>query len=127
MTDLLIKRGFDPDRLFTIYNGIDFTPRTPALSREEYFRSVGLEADGDSVVVGIAARLNPVKDIATLIRGFARAHAEYPLCGFSSQGTVRRWRASKNWPPTWGLPKKSASPGGFPTRIPFTMHWTSTR
>ena len=30
MTDLLIKRGFDPDRLFTIYNGIDFTPRTPA-------------------------------------------------------------------------------------------------
>lgn len=26
MTDLLIKRGFDPDRLFTIYNGIDFTP-----------------------------------------------------------------------------------------------------
>ena len=52
MTDLLIKRGFDPDRLFTIYNGIDFTPRTPALSREEYFRSVGLEADGDSVVVG---------------------------------------------------------------------------
>ena len=46
MTDLLIKRGFDPDRLFTIYNGIDFTPRTPALSREEYCRSVGLEADG---------------------------------------------------------------------------------
>lgn len=78
MTDLLIKRGFDPDRLFTIYNGIDFTPRTPALSREEYFRSVGLEADGDSVVVGIAARLNPVKDIATLVRGFAKAHQECP-------------------------------------------------
>ena len=78
MTDLLIKRGFDPDRLFTIYNGIDFTPRTPALSREEYFRSVGLEADGDSVVVGIAARLNPVKDIATLVRGFAKAHRECP-------------------------------------------------
>ena len=78
MTDLLISRGFDPDRLFTIYNGIDFTPRTPALGREEYFRSVGLEADGDSVVVGIAARLNPVKDIATLVRGFAIAHQTCP-------------------------------------------------
>ena len=78
MTDLLISRGFDPDRLFTIYNGLDFTPRTPALGREEYFRSVGLEADGDSVVVGIAARLNPVKDIATLIRGFAIAHKSCP-------------------------------------------------
>ena len=78
MTDLLISRGFDPDKLFTIYNGIDFTPRTSALGREEYFRSVGLEADGDSVVVGIAARLNPVKDIATLVRGFAIAHQTCP-------------------------------------------------
>ena len=78
MTDLLISRGFDPDKLFTIYNGIDFTPRTPALGREEYFRSVGLEADGDSVVVGIAARLNPVKDIGTLVRGFASAHQTCP-------------------------------------------------
>ena len=78
MTDLLICRGFDPDKLFTIYNGLDFTPRTPALGRAEYFRSVGLEADGDSVVVGIAARLNPVKDIATLVRGFAIAHQTCP-------------------------------------------------
>ena len=78
MTDLLISRGFDPDRLFTIYNGLDFTPRTPALGREEYFRSVGLDADEDSVVVGIAARLNPVKDIGTLVRGFARAHQTCP-------------------------------------------------
>ena len=86
MTDLLIKRGFDPDRLFTIYNGIDFTPRTPALSREEYFRSVGLEADGDSVVVGIAARLNPVKDIATLVRGRMGVPSGVALqaCGRSS-------------------------------------------
>ena len=78
MTDLLISRGFDPDRLFTIYNGLDFTPRKPAMGREEYWRSVGLKADGGSVVVGIAARLNPVKDIATLIRGFAMAREHCP-------------------------------------------------
>lgn len=78
MTDLLISRGFDPDRLFTIYNGLDFTPRVPALDRAAYWKSVGLEADEASVVVGIAARLNPVKDIATLIRGFALAHETCP-------------------------------------------------
>ena len=78
MTDLLISRGFDPDKLFTIYNGIDFTPRTPALDRDAYWKSVGLKADENSVVVGIAARLNPVKDIATLVRGFALAHQECP-------------------------------------------------
>ena len=78
MVDLLIHRGFDPERLFAIYNGLDFSPAAPRVSRREFHRAVGLEADDSSVVVGIAARLNPVKDIATLIRGFALAHREYP-------------------------------------------------
>ena len=78
MVDLLIERKFDPEKLFAIYNGLDFTPRTPAMRREEYLRSVGLEADADCVIAGIAARLDPVKDIATLIRGFAKAHQAAP-------------------------------------------------
>ncbi|WP_251445908.1 polysaccharide pyruvyl transferase CsaB [Vermiculatibacterium agrestimuris] len=78
MTDLLISRGFDPDKLFTIYNGIDYTPRRPALSREEYLQSLGVDWPADSVIVGIAARLNPVKDIPTLVRGFAAAHQTCP-------------------------------------------------
>lgn len=78
MTDLLISRGFDPDKLFTIYNGIDFTPRTAARGRAEYLADMGLEAGEDSVVVGITARLNPVKDVATLIRGFAKAYQSAP-------------------------------------------------
>ena len=78
MTDLLISRGFDPDRLFTIYNGIDFTPRTPSMTRSEYLKSVGANWPDDCVIAGIAARLNPVKDIPTLIRGFARARQSCP-------------------------------------------------
>ena len=97
MVDLLIDRRFDPERIFAIYNGLDFTPRTPSMDRATFFRSVGLDADDTCVVAGIAARLNPVKDIATLIRGFARAHAEYPLCGFSSQGMAREMESLKSW------------------------------
>ncbi|MEG0321436.1 MAG: glycosyltransferase, partial [Oscillospiraceae bacterium] len=78
MVDLLITRGFDPDKLFSIYNGLDFSPREIKLNREEYLKSVGLQADEDSIIVGIAARLNPVKDIPTLVRGFAKAHAQCP-------------------------------------------------
>ncbi len=78
MVDLLISRGFDPEKLFSIYNGLDFTPRVPSSNRQEYLASVGLQVDDDSVVVGIAARLNPVKDIATLIRAFALAHENAP-------------------------------------------------
>jgi len=78
MTDLLITRGFPLDRLFTIYNGLDFSPRTPALSRADYCKSIGLPVDGESVIVGIAARFHPVKDVATLIRGFAIAYRSCP-------------------------------------------------
>jgi polysaccharide pyruvyl transferase CsaB len=76
MVDLLISRGFPPDRFFTIYNGIDFTPAPPQGDRLEYLRSLGLDADAESVVVGIAARINPVKDMSTLIRGFAAGYGQ---------------------------------------------------
>ncbi len=76
--DMLIERGFDPQRVFAIYNGLDFTPAAPALSRREFLASLGLDWPEDAVIVGIAARLNPVKDIATLIRGFALARKSAP-------------------------------------------------
>ena len=77
MVDLLIDRGFPPDRFYAIYNGIDFTPAPPQGDRLPYLRSLGADVDETSVVVGIAARLNPVKDMSTLIRGFA---AGYQKC-----------------------------------------------
>ena len=73
MVDLLISRGFPPDCFYAIYNGIDFTPPPAQGERLPYLRSLGVDADEDSVVVGIAARLNPVKDMATLVRGYAAA------------------------------------------------------
>ena len=76
MVDLLIQRGFPPDRFYAIYNGIDFTPAPNQGDRLEYLRSLGADVDQNSVVVGIAARLNPVKDMSTLIRGFAAGYAQ---------------------------------------------------
>ena len=63
MAELLIQRGFDPQRMFSIYNGVDFsTPRNP-IDREQYLDAIGLKREKDSVVFGIAARISPVKDI----------------------------------------------------------------
>ena len=78
MVDLLISRGFPADRFYTIYNGIDFTPAPPQGDRLPYLMSLGADVDDDSVVVGIAARLNPVKDMSTLIRGFAAGYRKCP-------------------------------------------------
>lgn len=78
MVDLLIDRGFDTNSLFSIYNGIDFTPRPVPQERETFLAGVGARWPQDSVIVGIAARLNPVKDIPTLIKAFARAYRTCP-------------------------------------------------
>ena len=78
MKNLLIERGFQPNDIFTIYNGVDFSIEPQNDNKIAYLRKLGLDVAEDSVVVGIAARLDPVKDIATLIRGFAEAEKRSP-------------------------------------------------
>ena len=78
MVDLLIDRRFDPEQIFAIYNGLDFTPALPPWTGPPSSARWGWTPMTLALSPSIAARLNPVKDIATLIRGFARAHAEYP-------------------------------------------------
>ncbi len=73
MTKLLISRGFDPQRIYTLYNGVDFSTERKPLPREEYLKSIGLSVTPETVVFGIAARISPVKDMTTLVRAFARA------------------------------------------------------
>lgn len=70
---MLIQRGFRPSRIQTIYNGLDFSVDTPEFDRGEYLRQCGLNYQEGDVVMGIAARLTPVKDIPTLLRAFAKA------------------------------------------------------
>ncbi len=78
MKNRLIERGGKPNRIFSIYNGVDFSVEPRNDDRLAYLRELGLQLDEDSVVVGIAARLDPVKDLATLIRGFALALGDCP-------------------------------------------------
>lgn len=78
MTDILIDRNFPADRIYTIYNGIDFkTPITP-VPKEEYLRSLGVDYQENDVVAGIAARLNPVKDYPTLLKAMKLALEQNP-------------------------------------------------
>lgn len=78
MANLLISRGFDPQRMFSIYNGIDYTPRKPAMDRQTFLRQAGVRFDENTVVFGIAARINPVKDMTTLVKAFAEAKKSCP-------------------------------------------------
>ena len=80
MRELMISRGLPASRFFTIYNGVEFPApeQSPDFDRTAYLRGLGLNYQPGDLVVGIAARLHPVKDLPTLLRGFAAAWAEFP-------------------------------------------------
>lgn len=78
MRRLLISRGFRASTSFAIYNGIDFQRAAPLTDSAAFYKRVGADVNDGDVVVGIAARLDPVKDVATMIRGFAMAREKAP-------------------------------------------------
>ncbi|MBR0375558.1 MAG: glycosyltransferase family 4 protein, partial [Firmicutes bacterium] len=66
MSNYLIENGVDPQRIFTLYNGLDFSAsQLQPIKRD----------DPDRVVLGIAARLTAIKNIPPLLEAFARARA----------------------------------------------------
>ncbi len=78
MRALLISRGFPRATTFAIYNGLDFSRSVPQPDRAAFYARVGAAVAPGDVVVGAAARLDPVKDLSTLVRGFALAKKSVP-------------------------------------------------
>ncbi len=67
--DMMIKRGFMPNSVYTAYNGIDLSavPKE-RLPKEDFCRRYGFAYDGGKVYVGIAARLDKVKGVDVFIK-----------------------------------------------------------
>lgn len=64
--DMLVSRGFDKDKIFTIYNGIFLEDRA-IKDKESYLKENNI-AYKDKFIVGILARLDKVKDHETFLR-----------------------------------------------------------
>ncbi|HOQ08439.1 MAG TPA: glycosyltransferase, partial [Clostridiales bacterium] len=65
---MLIERKFNPLDIYVLYNGMDFSQPAVEYSRKKFLEKYGLEIGDDVVLVGIAARLYPVKNIETIVR-----------------------------------------------------------
>lgn len=64
--DMLVSRGFDKDKIFTIYNGI-FLEDKIIKDKESYLKEKNIDYK-DKFIVGILARLDKVKDHETFLR-----------------------------------------------------------
>ena len=66
--DMLISRGFMPNDILTVYNGMDFTTKIDPAPREEFAQKYGVPLEPDTVYVGIAARFDYVKGVDVFLR-----------------------------------------------------------
>ncbi len=66
--EMLIKRRFSPQKIFTVYNGINFNQQISPLPKEEFLKKYDLNFGKDDVIIGILARLDPVKGLETFLK-----------------------------------------------------------
>lgn len=79
MARTLITRGFDPEKMVTIYNGMDFNGSVQGQDRAAYIANMwNVSVSPTDVCCALAARLTAVKDIGTAIKAFAKALQEAP-------------------------------------------------
>ncbi len=77
LKDHLVAEGFPTDKVNVIYNGIDVGPLPDAAARARVRAALGI-GDG-MLVVGTIARLDPVKDLRTLVKALASPAARLPM------------------------------------------------
>jgi len=65
----LVGEGFAPERIGVIYNGIDIDPLPDQTARRRVREQLG--ADGATFVMATIARLDPVKDLGTMVLAVA--------------------------------------------------------
>ena len=70
--DLLVERGYEPNNIRTVRNGMDFETEEAYCSKEEFAERFNIPYDPSKVYFGIAARLVHVKGIDQFIKIAAR-------------------------------------------------------
>ena len=75
--DYLAEEGFNRRQIRVIYNGIDPGPKTDPVTRSARRSELGVSPD--TFVVGTVARLDPVKDLGTLLGAAARIARDRPI------------------------------------------------
>lgn len=71
--DMLIERGFKPNRVFTVYNGMDFGYEPKFSTKEEFFKKHKIEYNPKFTYIGIIGRFDYVKGHKVFIEGAHKA------------------------------------------------------
>ena len=78
MREKYAARNFRRGRLFSVYNGADMDAPRSKMHREDFLAAHSIPAVPGDILAGTAARFDAVKDLSTMLRGFAAAAKEEP-------------------------------------------------
>lgn len=70
--DMLTERGYMPNDIRTVYNGMDFRTEEEHISKEEFARKYNIPYDPENVYMGVAARFSHVKGVDIFIKSAAK-------------------------------------------------------
>ena len=86
LKEMLKDSGFDPQHLYSVNNGIAFDNEIPVCTRKEFYRRFNVPFPEDCILIGIMARLHPVKDHETFLRAAAEVVKVNPDARFLIAG-----------------------------------------
>ncbi len=84
--EMLISRNFNPDKIFILYNGTDFSQPLKVYDKTEFLRKYSLSFDDNDIIIGILARLDPVKGLDIFLKGAQLILKKYPSTKFLIAG-----------------------------------------
>jgi len=84
--DMLIERGFRPNSIYTVYNGMNFDKEIKFDSKEEFAKRIGIEINPDDFYVGIIGRHEYVKGHDVFIRAAKEVADKKPNVKFLIAG-----------------------------------------
>lgn len=104
--EMLIKRRFSPQDIFTVYNGIDFSQRDLKLTKKEFLTKYNLSFDENDVIIGILARLDPVKGLGTFLQAAKLVIDKNPSVKFLIAGDGKEKKSLERSAESLGLSGK---------------------
>lgn len=72
--EMMIRRGFPKDRVYSVYNGISFDEKIKYISKKEFYGRYQIPHIGNEIYVGIMGRLHPVKGHKIFLDGAKLAY-----------------------------------------------------
>ena len=73
---MLIRRGFTPNKIYTVYNGMDYSGPCEFVSKESFAARCGISYDPEKVYIGIIGRFDKVKNHAMFLRAAKQVLAQ---------------------------------------------------